>query len=438
MRRKNCDYWGEIVDVKKILLILSLFLSVLFAEAQSNSSKKFAHGFSIATSNAGNVSYSLGQPFAKQLGTTSYSVDEGVMQAQLIRREIKLEGLQNDSLAVSPTHVQDTSGFFSGYAGIEKMFNGRIIRVFPEGHYDSTSTTTGHYSWKASFNYDSLTTLVMDIWSIYELFDTLYLDSVEILTDYAHNVLLLPDTIHQPLHGGPNTYLLKTTEHQGDSIRHYFVNLCGGKVADADGNEYASLYIGDAPERYCWTKTNLKSTTYVSGGDVPSMIYNGGTYTNEEENLAVFGRLYNWYAAVNLPLGSTDNPPTTANGDYVTGICPAGWHIPDSLNMSSLNNINSYDLMANILWLIPGNDTGEGFYALPAGIYNKVTRRFENLLGETHFWSCVRYNIDKGMACSLVFGCNLVVSVDMSVESGLSVRCVKNQVYDESGNELNN
>lgn len=422
---------------RSILTLSVLVFMLMAAEGQTNPQKKFAHGFSTATSNAGNVSYALGQPFAKQLESASYSVDEGVMQAQLIRLDMRLAGLQNDSLAVSPTHVQDTSGFFYGYAGIEKVFDGRTIRVFPIGHYDSTSTSTGHYSWKASFNYDSLTTLVMDVWPIYELFDTLYLDSVNILTDYAHNVLLIPDSIHQPLHGGPNTYLLKTVDHHGDSIRHFFVYLCGGLVADADGNKYSSLYVGEAPAKYCWTKSNLKTTTYVSGGHVPNMIYYSDEHNDTVANLKTYGRLYTWYAAVNLPSGSEDDPPVTVNGGFVTGLCPAGWHIPDSANMMSLQNINGFDLMADTLWLIPGNDTGDGFYALPAGYYNGIIHRFENMLGETHFWSYTRHDIDMAWVCSLVFGCNFVLSDEIYVENGLSVRCVKNQIYDDAGHELN-
>lgn len=437
MERKIAIAKKRTTNLKKLLLCLCVLLSVSLTEAQTGSAKKFAHGFSTATSSAGNVSYALGQPFAKQLESASYSVDEGVMQAQLIRLDMHLAGLQNDSLAVSPTHVQDTSGFFIGYAGIDESFDGRTIKVFPAGHYDSTATNTAHYNWKASFNYDSITTLVLDVWPIYEFFDTLYIDSVEILTDYAHNVLHIPDTIHQTLHGGPNTYLLKTVGHQGDSIRHYFVHLCGGLVADADGNKYGSLFVGDPPLRYCWTKSNLKTTTYVSGGHVPNMIYYAEGHTDTIANLETYGRLYNWYAAVNLPLGSEDDPPATVNGGYVTGLCPAGWHIPDSLNMRGLQSINGYDLMSDILWLIPGNDTGTGFFALPAGFYNHLTHRFENILIETFYWSCVRRNLSMAWMCTLSTGCSLLIDDELFVENGLSVRCVKNQVYDNTGFELN-
>ncbi|MBP5650673.1 MAG: hypothetical protein J6X01_06315, partial [Bacteroidales bacterium] len=92
------DYWKETINLKKLLLCMIVLLSVSLINAQTGSPKKYAHGFSTATSNAGNVSYTLGLPFAKQLESNSYSVDEGVMQAQLIRLDMVLAGVQNDSL----------------------------------------------------------------------------------------------------------------------------------------------------------------------------------------------------------------------------------------------------------------------------------------------------------------------------------------------------
>lgn len=422
------------MKIKGLLLFLCMSLGTLLTYAQT---RDFAHGFSSAFGSAGNISYSYGVPFYRQPEVESYSMSQGVMHAQLIRVDMKLEGNQNDSLAVSPSHVKDTSGFFQGYDGEEMVFDGKTIHVFPVGHYDSTSIDAAHYNWLATFNYDSMTTLVMDVWPIYELFDTLWLDSTDIVTDYARNVLLIPDYAWHRLHGGPNTYYLTTTEHHGDSIRHYFVNLCGGLVKDADGNEYASLYVGNIPRRYCWTKKNLETTTYVSGGTVPNMIYNAVGHSDEAENLALYGRLYNWYVAVNLPDGSDAVPPMTSHGGFVTGICPEGWHIPDSVNMVSLNELDPYGLMADTLWLVPGYDSGAGFYALPAGYYNQATGRFEGLLGVTHYWSSVRHDLSQSVTCSFLFFCDVIGNDLMEVRNGLSVRCVKNQVFDDDGNELN-
>ena len=422
--------------MKKLLLTLSLLLTVALMNAQTDDYGKFAYGFGAAAGEVGNSSFVMGMPFFSQPETEDYSVSEGVMHAQLVRFNLVLEGCQNE-YEVSPEHVKDTSGFFLGYDGEEIVFDGETIWVFPAGHYDSTAYNAGHYSWNAQYNYDSLTTLDMYVWQIYELFDTLYLDSTEIVTDYAHLELGVPTDIDQPLHGGPNVYRLNTVEHNCDSIRHFFVNLCGGTVRDANGNPYASVYIGTAPQRYCWTKANMENTNYIGGAETPNMIYNAPGHSNEGENLATYGRLYNWYAAVNVPFGSNDEPAKTANGGFVTGICPAGWHMPDSANLVSLNQLDAMDLMSDILWLVPGNDTGAGFYALPAGIFRHVTGRFEDMLGYTVFWSSVKHSLTECWVCSLAFGCNHVIYDDMSAENGASVRCVKNQMYADDGSELN-
>lgn len=422
--------------MKKTLLFLSLLVSVLLVSGQSDYGK-FAYGFGVAGGEIGYSTVVFGVPFFSQYEGADNSVNEGIMHAQLVRLDMVLEGCQNDSAHVSPAHVKDTAGFFLDYPGENIVFNGQTINVFPAGTYDSTTYYDGHYYWGASNNYDSLVTLLLNVWPIYELFDTLYLDSTEIVTDYATNSLYIPSYGWHQLHGGPNQYDLSTIEHGCDSIRHFFVNLCGGVIKDADDNGYESVFIGAAPGRYCWTKPNMKTTHYVGGGDVPNMIYNADGYSDEAENLERYGRLYNWYAAVNLPDGSDANPPVTTNGGFVTGICPIGWHIPDSANLHGLNSIDAPDVMANILWLIPGNDTGAGFYALPAGFYNIGTHRFENMLGNTYYWSSVRYNHYECMMCSLAFGCNKFIVDDMSVENGVSVRCVKNQMFDNDGNELN-
>ena len=422
--------------MKKTLLILSLLLSVALVSAQSDYGK-FAYGFGSAGGQVGNTSFVMGMPFYSQYENDELSVNEGIMHAQLVRLNMVLEGCQNDFPHMSPAHVKDTTGFFLGYPGEDIVFNGQTINVFPAGTYDSTAFDDAHYNWGAQYNYDSLTTLLLHVWPIYEFFDTLYLDSTEIVFDYATNALNIPSYGWHQLHGGPNQYDLVTVEHSCDSIRHFFVNLCGGTVRDADGNPYPSLFIGTAPDRYCWLKSNLRTTHYNDNMESPSMIYMGGGHENEAENLATYGRLYDWNATVNVPAGSTADPAVTYNGGFVTGICPKGWHIPNSANINSLTQIDAMDLMSDILWLVPGYDTGAGFYALPSGLYFDATHRFENMLGMTFFWSSERHSLSESWVCSLEFGCNKVIIDKMSVENGVSVRCVKNQMFDNDGNELN-
>jgi uncharacterized protein (TIGR02145 family) len=97
-----------------------------------------------------------------------------------------------------------------------------------------------------------------------------------------------------------------------------------GSVADIDGNNYRTIIIGTQE----WMAENLRVTHYNNNDPVPSdneidwESTNAGAYTiypfdlidginSEEEVLAAYGALYNWYAV-----------------DDNRGLCPAGWHIP--------------------------------------------------------------------------------------------------------------
>lgn len=103
-----------------------------------------------------------------------------------------------------------------------------------------------------------------------------------------------------------------------------FIFLAGGGipcsgppiVTDIDGNTYSVVQIGGQ----CWMAENLRTTHYRDGTAIPHVTGNAAwvnlttgawcNYINAPDDDAVYGRLYNWYAA--------------ANPD----ICPLGWHVP--------------------------------------------------------------------------------------------------------------
>ena len=99
---------------------------------------------------------------------------------------------------------------------------------------------------------------------------------------------------------------------------------------------YDLVAIGDQ----CWFAENLRTEYYANGDVIPSSlddaiwssttagavtVYGEGTSTvmhgNDDEvvNLATYGRLYNWYAAVD-----------------VRGLCPTGWHVPHDSEFKTL------------------------------------------------------------------------------------------------------
>jgi uncharacterized protein (TIGR02145 family) len=92
---------------------------------------------------------------------------------------------------------------------------------------------------------------------------------------------------------------------------------CPPTVTDYDGNVYQTVLIGDQ----CWMMENLKVTHYRNGDPIPQVTDDGAwsgltsgaycNYNNDEDTVATYGRLYNWYAV-----------------DDSRNIAPAGWHVP--------------------------------------------------------------------------------------------------------------
>lgn len=385
-----------------LLLLLSVFVLPLQAQqAQTD----FARNFSSACGQAGNVSFTIGQPFFQQITNDSgLEMAEGVQQAQILYNNIVMEGCQNDPDL--PT-IKSTTGFFQGFDNT-MTFNGATLHVLPAGHYDSTDVNSRHYSWNGPYNYDSVTTLVLDVWPIYEVDDTLRLD-ISALGDFQEG-------------DNPENDRYLHTIHDCDSLVHYYVLTCGEEITDADNNNYQTLFVG----RYCWTQQNLRPEHYVGGAPIANtMVYVSPEHPNEAENLDQYGRLYSWYSAVNVPENSANMPATDLNG-FVQGLCPAGWHIPTERNMASLNEVGTPALKSTILWLNPGNNSSR-FTAYPAGFYNPTPDRFENLLGETRYWTSAMTSAGNAQSGVLSNLCDEVLMDAQAKNSGFSVRCVKNQ-----------
>lgn len=98
-----------------------------------------------------------------------------------------------------------------------------------------------------------------------------------------------------------------------------------GTMTDNDGNEYATVTIGNQ----VWMAENLRTTKYRDGSEIPnvtdatdwSALTTGAwcSYDNSADNAAAYGHLYNWYA-----VGDTRN------------IAPEGWHVPSYTEWTTL------------------------------------------------------------------------------------------------------
>jgi len=199
----------------------------------------------------------------------------------------------------------------------------------------------------------------------------------------------------------------------------YIDRACPTSTFDDEGNEYKVTKLAGL----CWTE-NLKATKYavnLGEGEIEfAKPYYSTLYPDTQYHFDTFGLLYDWYSAVG---GTAGNP-------VVQGICPEGWHIPSPAEWGRLNAFPAKDLKSKNYWLIaPGNDK-YGFDARPAGWFNGVSNKFEDLYGYTNWWSTEgTANGNGGTAFSFNYFCDLLVKDTKSKTDALSVRCVLNE-YD--------
>lgn len=220
-------------------------------------------------------------------------------------------------------------------------------------------------------------------------------------------------------------------------------------VTDIDGNSYDAVQIGSQ----VWMAENMRTTRYADGTTIPMGSINSGSnpyryvpglnHSNEEnmDNLARYGYLYNWPAAMH-GAGSSE-----ANPSGVQGICPDGWHVPSDAEWTQLTDYmktqpaymasGNADYLAKALaatlgWSIsfemdaPGNNpttnNATGFSTLPAGRYYCG---YHNFGEQAYFWSTTETNPCRAYCCYLYCSSALVNRGTNDADNGLSVRCVR-------------
>jgi uncharacterized protein (TIGR02145 family) len=202
----------------------------------------------------------------------------------------------------------------------------------------------------------------------------------------------------------------------GNEVRiPFYLNFTGPEVTDVDGNTYKSVRIGDQ----IWMARNLKVTKYRDGTAIPNVTNDntwanlaGGAYCdwyNDATNGAIYGHLYNYYTVVD------DRQ-----------LCPTGWHVPTSVEWTTLINfLGGYNVAGGKLkktgtthWDSPntGANNLSGFTAL-AGSWRGI------------WWTASEHDNNNGIYDYLDYAKN---SVEQSYDEfyfgkkgGCSVRCIK-------------
>ena len=216
-------------------------------------------------------------------------------------------------------------------------------------------------------------------------------------------------------------------------------------LTDIDGNTYNTVRIGTQ----CWMKENLRTTKFANGSGIQLGTTTNSYVTyryypnNDENNVAVYGYLYNWKAV----MGNAES--SNANPSGVQGVCPAGWHVPSDAEWTQLTdyvrNVNLYlcsadadfiakAFAASLDWnsstgtCCVGNtlsaNNATDFSALPAGYYDANYANFGN---NTGLWSSTQYDASYARIRSLEYNSAEVGNINGHKSVGFSVRCIRDE-----------
>lgn len=220
------------------------------------------------------------------------------------------------------------------------------------------------------------------------------------------------------------------------SIGNCFSQTLGSGVTDVDGNNYATVIIGQQE----WMSENLNTTKYTNGDIIGTTPYNSFNYFTEDNpkyewpllGVPSYGRFYTWYAAVDP-----------------RGICPTGWHLPTAneweILFEFLGGVNvaggKLKQTGTTDWDAPniGASNSSGFNSLPAGYHhfygNSDAQGFNSF-----YWSSTSITEDDAWHNYLsTVGENVYINgLSPTKKLGFSCRCLKNASLSSSQQTINN
>ena len=204
-------------------------------------------------------------------------------------------------------------------------------------------------------------------------------------------------------------------------------------VDSRDGQVYKTVTIGSQ----VWMAQNLN---YADSVKTPSLLKRSWCFAYKSENCDVAGRLYTWAAIIDSVKLATDSEKPRKCGfgescvftEKMRGICPEGWHLPDTTEWKTLISFAGGDDIAgerleSHIGMYEDSGTDDfGFSAFPAGEKYRDQSFFEDSR-DVHFWTASEESKDDRSSCSADF---FYASVWFSCgfkDNGHSVRCVRDE-----------
>ncbi|MBU0763834.1 MAG: hypothetical protein KJ607_03250, partial [Bacteroidetes bacterium] len=209
--------------------------------------------------------------------------------------------------------------------------------------------------------------------------------------------------------------------------------MCGFSFTDSrDSRTYNTLQIGNQ----CWMAENLDIGTMISSTGGGQLQTDNGViekycHSNNSANCDIYGGLYEWNELMQYNPSDAGNPGTTQ------GICPAGWHLPTSAELTEITDfVGGTSIAGGKLketgtthWVTPntGATNESGFTALPGGNRKYDTGTFQSLGTNGIFWSATEGSSSVSKRLVLSYTSASLYQNNDDKASGFSVRCVKNK-----------
>ena len=202
-------------------------------------------------------------------------------------------------------------------------------------------------------------------------------------------------------------------------------------VDSRDGKVYKTVKIGNQ----VWMAENLN---YADSVKTPSLKGNSWCYDKDPKKCNVAGRLYSWAAAIDsvkfLNAGMKCGDYTTCPFlKKVQGICPDGWHLPDTTEWNALMDAVGENagtvLKSQRGWYVDGNGTDSvGFSVIPTGYFDKVDGLSYRVGLNAGFWSTVEYGKYTVFYTPFEYSSDFAYKESVAHKGdGNSIRCIKGE-----------
>jgi uncharacterized protein (TIGR02145 family) len=164
------------------------------------------------------------------------------------------------------------------------------------------------------------------------------------------------------------------------------VAIVTGSFTDSrDEQSYVTVTIGSQT----WMAENLN---YNESGSA--------CYDNQNSYCYIYGRLYNWVTAMNLPASCISTSCALQINVKHRGVCPAGWHIPSNdewvvlVNYAGGNSAAGKHLKATSGWDNNGNGLDTYGFAALSGGDGWTGGDFNSIGSYGYWWSSSEYGRD--------------------------------------------